>query len=192
MTADKTAAKEGEIVTLTATPAEGYEFTSWQITPSSVTVGGDGKFTMPAENVTVTATFKLKTFTIKFVNDDGTELQSVTVAYGKTPAYTGETPEKSADTDYTYKFSGWDPAIASVTGEATYKATYTATKNEYTFTYEWAKDNSTVTAVRTCSNNPALNLSETVKTTSEGTAATCEAAGKVTYTAVFSNTAFEK
>lgn len=192
--ASKYSAAEKETITLMASPDEGYELDKLTVTdasgnPVSVT---NNEFTMPAENVTVTATFKLKTFTIKFVNDDGTELQSVTVAYGKTPAYTGETPEKPADTDYTYTFRGWEPAITSVTGEATYKATYTATKNEYTFTYEWAKDNSTVTAERTCSNNPALYLSETVKTTSEGTAATCEAAGKVTYTAVFKNTAFEK
>lgn len=195
VTADKAAAKEGETVTLTVTPEEGYELVSITYTPEGGTatdITSAKSFTMPAENVTVTATFKLKTFTIKFVNYNDAELQSGTVAYGEMPAYTGETPVKPADTDYTYTFSGWDPAIASVTGEATYKATYTATKNEYTFTYEWAKDNSTVTAVRTCSNNTALNLSETVKTTSEGTAATCEAAGKVTYTAVFTNTAFEK
>ena len=192
--ASKESAAEKETITLMASPDEGYELDKLTVTdasgnPVSVT---NNEFTMPAENVTVTATFKLKTFTIKFVNDDGTELQSVTVAYGKTPAYTGETPEKPADTDYTYTFRGWEPAITSVTGEATYKATYTATKNEYTFTYEWAKDNSTVTAVRTCTNNPDLSVTEVVKTTSEGTAATCEAAGKVTYTAVFKNTAFEK
>ena len=195
VTADKAAAKEGETVTLTATPAEGYELVSITYTPEGGTatdITSAKSFTMPAENVTVTATFKLKTFTIKFVNDDGTELQSVTVAYGETPAYTGKTPVKPADTDYTYTFRGWEPAIASVTGEATYRATYTATKNEYTFTYTWSEDNSTVTAMRTCTNNPDLSVTEVVKTTSEGTAATCEAAGKVTYTAEFTNAAFEK
>ena len=191
---DLTSAAAGTEVTLTATPAEGYELDSLTVkdasgNPVSVT---NNEFTMPAANVTVTATFKLKTFTIKFVNDDGTELQSVTVAYGEMPAYTGKTPVKPADTDYTYKFRGWEPAIASVTGEATYKATYTATENKYTFTYTWSEDNSTVTAMRTCTNNPDLSVTEVVKTTSEGTAATCEAAGKVTYTAVFKNTAFEK
>ena len=59
-------------------------------------------------------------------------------------------------------------------------------------TYTWAADNSSVTATRVCKNNEEHKETETVKTTSEGTAATCEAAGKVTYTAVFSNTAFEK
>ncbi len=58
--ADKTEAAEGEVVTLTATPAEGYELDAYVVT----TAGGtavevvDGQFTMPAEAVTVTATFK--------------------------------------------------------------------------------------------------------------------------------------
>ena len=195
VTADKAAAKEGEIVTLTATPAEGYELVSITYTPEGGTatdITSAKSFTMPAENVTVTATFKLRTFTIKFVNYNDAELQSGAVAYGEMPAYTGETPVKPADEANTYTFAVWDPAIASVTGDATYKATYTATENKYTFTYTWSEDNSTVTAVRTCTNNPDLSVTEVVKTTSEGTAATCEAAGKVTYTAVFTNTAFEK
>ena len=58
-------------------------------------------------------------------------------------------------------------------------------------TYTWAEDNSTVTAVLECSNNEKHNVTETVNTTKEVTAPTCEEAGSVTYTATFKNEAFK-
>lgn len=61
VTANPTSAAEGAEVTLTVTPAEGYELESITVTDAddgSVTVT-DNKFTMPASNVTVTATFRL-------------------------------------------------------------------------------------------------------------------------------------
>ncbi len=63
---------------------------------------------------------------IKFVNEDGTELQSGAVAYGSTPEYTGSTPEKAASDGNTYEFTGWSPEITAATGNATYTATYKA------------------------------------------------------------------
>ena len=57
--ADKTSAVAGETVTLTATPNSGYVFDEWvEKTPAGLTIGADGKFTMPGENVSVKATFK--------------------------------------------------------------------------------------------------------------------------------------
>ena len=56
----KTTAVAGETITLTATPAEGYVIDTYEVK----TAGGveitvkDGDFTMPADNVTVTVTFK--------------------------------------------------------------------------------------------------------------------------------------
>ena len=59
-------------------------------------------------------------------------------------------------------------------------------------TYEWAADNSTVTAKRGCKNDASHVETETVNTTSEvKTPATCEGKGTTTYTATFTNTAFE-
>ena len=61
ITAEPTSAKEGDEVTLTATPKEGYvldKFTVTKDADGSELQVTDGKFTMPAGNVTVTATFK--------------------------------------------------------------------------------------------------------------------------------------
>jgi len=69
----------------------------------------------------------VKEYTVKFVNADGTVLQSGKMASGETPVYAGETPTKEADAQYSYTFEGWNPAIAAVDGDATYTAAYTKT-----------------------------------------------------------------
>ena len=57
--------------------------------------------------------------------------------------------------------------------------------------YEWAKDNSTATASRTCSHDASHVDKETVKTTSKITKdPTCEEPGETTWTAAFTNKAF--
>ena len=68
VTTDKQTATMGETVTITATPAAGYELDAYNVACETlnlaVTVNADGTFTMPADNVTVTATFKKSTYTV--------------------------------------------------------------------------------------------------------------------------------
>ena len=66
------------------------------------------------------------TFTITFLNYDGSELQSSEVEAGTMPQYNGTEPTKPADAQYTYTFAGWDKEIAVVTADATYTATFEA------------------------------------------------------------------
>ena len=54
-----TSAAKGEQVTLTAAPNEGYEFKEWQVVSGNITIN-DNKFTMPASEVTIKASFKKK------------------------------------------------------------------------------------------------------------------------------------
>ena len=84
-------------------------------------------------DATYKATFDttVNEYTITFVNEDGTVLQSEKLAYGEMPSYTGETPEKEATAQYTYTFAGWDREIHSVVGDLTYTAKYDASVNVY-------------------------------------------------------------
>ena len=94
-----------------------YEFDGWE--PDIVDVTG---------NATYTATYKatVREYSVKFVNDDGTVLQDTKEKYGSTPSYKGSTPTKPETDKYTYTFKGWKPDISKVTGDATYKAEFTA------------------------------------------------------------------
>lgn len=97
LSADPAEATEGATVTLTATPAEGYEFGSWNVTNASTSAAitvTDNKFTMPAANVNVSATFTKQsgtTYTVMLNNalygigtgNNGTE-QSATTSDGFT------------------------------------------------------------------------------------------------------------
>ena len=70
-----------------------------------------------------------KAYTITFVDEDWTTvLHTQVVALWTTPVFDGTTPTKAADSSYTYTFKEWTPALAEVTADATYQATYTATK----------------------------------------------------------------
>ena len=63
--------------------------------------------------------------TVTWRNYDGSQLLKQAVKENATPVYSGPTPTKPNDTDYSYTFSGWSPAIAEVTGDAVYTAQFT-------------------------------------------------------------------
>ena len=68
--ADVDAAAEGETVTLTATPDEGYELVGWVVVHGNVTVKDDGTFIMPDDNVTLAPIFRDMTlvYNLDFTN----------------------------------------------------------------------------------------------------------------------------
>lgn len=117
----------GNTPTKKSTAQYSYQFNGWTPTISEVT--GD---------TTYTATYKsiLRTYTITWVNEDGTELEADrNVPYGTMPSYDGETPTKESTVEYNYTFSEWTPEIKSVTEDAIYTAVYNFDLNKYTVTY---------------------------------------------------------
>ncbi|MBO6307224.1 MAG: hypothetical protein J6M55_06935, partial [Paludibacteraceae bacterium] len=102
-----------------------YTFAGW--TPTIVAVTGDAEYT-----ATFTAT--KNSYTITWKNEDGSVIASETLEYGATPAHADIIKENTPE--YTYTFAGWTPTIAEVTGDATYTASFTATKNKYLVTFK--------------------------------------------------------
>ena len=117
----------GETPTKASSVQYSYTFAGWDKELSAVT----GEATYKAVFTPV-----LNSYTVTFKNEDGSVLQEVKVEYGKTPAYTGVTPTKAADVQYSYTFAGWDKAFAVVNGDVTYTATYTEQLNSYTITFK--------------------------------------------------------
>ena len=76
-------------------------------------------------------------YTITWLNEGGTELEvDDNLLEGTKISYNGETPVKEGNAQYSYTFAGWTPEVAeTVTGDATYTATYTETVNEYKVTF---------------------------------------------------------
>ena len=99
---------------------EGYNFIGWSKPITNIT-----------SNLIVIAQYELIPlpvyYTIRFLNYDGTELQSSQVLEGEMPSYTGITPVRPEDDTNTYEFSGWSPEIVVATADADYTAVFEAT-----------------------------------------------------------------
>lgn len=55
---------------------------------------------------------------------------------GTTPVYSGDTPVKLPDVQYSYIFAGWTPDIAPATEDTTYTAMFAPVVNKYTVTWK--------------------------------------------------------
>ena len=104
-----------------ATAKFSYSFIGW--IPTIAKVIADQTYTASFDST-------LNKYEIVFVSDE-TELQKDTLAYGQTPKYTGAEPTREPDEQYTFKFNGWEPAIAEVTGDQIYTAVFDTIGTDY-------------------------------------------------------------
>lgn len=95
--------------------------------------GWDKELSVVSGEQEYTAVFHSETadYAVLFLNYDGSVLQSSNVKYQEMPSYTGNTPVREPDAQYSYAFAGWDKEFTLVEGEQTYTATYTPTVNSY-------------------------------------------------------------
>ena len=115
----------GEIPLKPATAQYSYVFSSWSPDLSPAT-----------RTATYTAVFDsiVNKYVIVFADEDGTELKRDTLDYGTMPI-APEDPTKAATAQYTYAFAGWSPAVALVTGDATYTAVFDSIINQYVIVF---------------------------------------------------------
>ena len=99
---------------------DGYTFDGWKDVP----------LTMPASDITLTALWKVNTYTITFDTNGGTSIPAITQAFG-TPVTAPADPTQTG-----YTFVGWDIKIpATMPAEnITIKAKWSA--NSYTITFD--------------------------------------------------------
>ncbi len=109
-----------------ATKEYSYTFAGWS--PQVVSVTGDATYT-------ATYTGTKKSYTITWLNSDNTSLGTTTVEYGVVPTPVN-VPDKTNTAQYTYTFAGWTPEVAAVKGDATYKASFIESINQYTITFK--------------------------------------------------------
>jgi len=115
-----------EVNLLTPTK-EGFKFLGWSISNTEasfvdkVEVGSTEhkNFYAKWENLG-----EVETFEISFKNHDNAVLQTVEVASGVVPAYTGQTPTKEATLTHTFEFTGWDKAVVAATADTVYVAQF--------------------------------------------------------------------
>jgi len=93
-----------------------YVFKGWS--PEIVAVSAEATYTAQF-------TESVNSYLVTFKNFDGSVLESKQWEYGSTPSYSGSTPSRPSDAQYSFAFKGWSPEIVAVSAAAEYQATYT-------------------------------------------------------------------
>ena len=141
---------------ITFTPAEGYEIyevttrepneslvvTTETLQSYSYTIGTNG---LAEGNTEIEVKTRKKTYTVTWLNDDDSIISTSRLEHGELPTHAD--PSKEATAEFAYTFAGWTPEVVAVTGNATYKATYTPVPRLYTVTVIYLDSQVTATGM---------------------------------------------
>lgn len=117
---------KGETPTLEGDVQYSYEFAGWDQELAAVT--GEATYRVQFNQL-------VNKYSVKWVDEEGTVLDTQQVEYGTVPAFAGTLPTLPENTaQYTYSGT-WDKEFAAVTGEATYTYNIDATVNNYTIKF---------------------------------------------------------
>ena len=182
----------------TAPEVKGYTFGGWYA-DSECTKVWDFATSTVTDNVTLYAKWTINNYNVTFVDSDGTTVLKAAKSYSygtkaSSVELPADDPVKAKDAQYTYTFAGWEPKVADVTDNATYKASYTETVNKYTVT--WKNEDGTVLetdAEVPYGTLPAYDGEEPTKVEDEGSTYTfagwdkeiSKVEGDVSYTATY-------
>lgn len=113
----------------------GYRFLGWSTssTATKALYASGGSYTQD-QSMKLYAVWEKESYTISFVDYDGTKLQSRIYSYGDTVT-APSAPSRAADKTYTYTFAGWDQTVSKATASTTYTAKYDAEYIDYAIVF---------------------------------------------------------
>ena len=123
--ANLTGAAQGDTVSLSASPYDGYRFVRWEVLSGDITISNatsqNAAFTMPSANVAILAIFEripAARYTVTFCDWDGSILKTESVEAGSS-ATAPPAPYRAS-----YEFTGWDKSFTNITANTTVTAQY--------------------------------------------------------------------
>jgi len=116
------------------TSAVVYTFKGWDKDPATTRIYANTDFT-------ATYSESPRSYSVKFLNYDGSVLQNSEVVYQSTATYSGATPTRPSD-DLIYTFKGWDkdPASTPIAADTSFTAQYDSVSNSSAFTFTLLQD----------------------------------------------------
>lgn len=124
---------------MSAPEKEGYDFAGWKVVTASGSWIENATFTdLSVEagqygNVTLSAQWTVKTYTITWQDDEGNVIDTTVVNHGEVPAHADPVKDSTDECDYVFK--GWSPVPEAATADATYSATFEEVKKAFTITW---------------------------------------------------------